>query len=108
MYFLSGGEVCLGWKDCFAPLAMTQDDRRPDDQTTKVVTTNARNDNLMCAIKVHSKCHCEGLFRSNLPLFIKKNWLRCSCAMNFKQRIPPLENKIREQVKLWREKRIQN
>src|SRR5574337_2205432 len=72
MYFLSGGEVCLGWKDCFAPLAMTQDDRRPDDQTTKVVTTNARNDNLMCAIKVHSKCHCEGLFRSNLPTFTRE------------------------------------
>ncbi|MBV6466524.1 MAG: hypothetical protein PGMFKBFP_01839 [Anaerolineales bacterium] len=28
------------------------------------------NDNVQCAIKVHGRCHCEGLFRSNLPAFI--------------------------------------
>ncbi|KKO19946.1 MAG: hypothetical protein BROFUL_01338 [Candidatus Brocadia fulgida] len=40
-----------------------------------------RNDNVQCAIKVHGHCHCEGLFRSNLPTFIKEIWLRLCCAM---------------------------
>ncbi len=39
-----------------------------------------RNDNVQCAIKVHGRCHCEGLFRSNLPAFIKEIWLRLCCA----------------------------
>ena len=37
-------------------------------------------DNVQCTIKAHSPCHCEGLFRSNLPAFIKENWLRLCCA----------------------------
>ncbi|MBV6517598.1 MAG: hypothetical protein HCAMLNBO_00160 [Candidatus Brocadia fulgida] len=41
-----------------------------------------RNDNVQCAIKVHGRCHCEGLFRSNLPAFIKEIWLRLCRAMN--------------------------
>ena len=40
-----------------------------------------RNDNVQCAIKVHGRCHCEGLFRSNLPAFIKEIWLRLCRAM---------------------------
>ncbi|MBV6518857.1 MAG: hypothetical protein HCAMLNBO_01601 [Candidatus Brocadia fulgida] len=42
-----------------------------------------RNDNVPCAIKVHGHCHCEGLFRSNLPTFIKEIWLRLCCAMKY-------------------------
>ena len=40
-----------------------------------------RNDNVQCAIKVHGHCHCEGLFRSNLPTFIREIWLQLCCAM---------------------------
>ncbi|MBV6519644.1 MAG: hypothetical protein HCAMLNBO_02504 [Candidatus Brocadia fulgida] len=40
-----------------------------------------RNDNVPCAIKVHGRCHCEGLFRSNLSAFIKEIWLRLCRAM---------------------------
>ena len=29
------------------------------------------NANVQCTIKAHSPCHCEGLFRSNLPRFHK-------------------------------------
>ncbi|MBV6467307.1 MAG: hypothetical protein PGMFKBFP_02655 [Anaerolineales bacterium] len=51
-----------------------------------------RNDNVQCAIKVHGRCHCEGLFRSNLPAFIKEIWLRLCCARyrNFKLSAPAL------------------
>ncbi|MBV6467297.1 MAG: hypothetical protein L3J18_11950 [Candidatus Brocadia sp.] len=42
-----------------------------------------RNDNVPCAIK---KCMvaviARGLFRSNLPAFIKEIWLRLCCARN--------------------------
>ncbi len=31
----------------------------------------ARNDHMQYAHKMHSQCHCEGFFRSNLPTFIK-------------------------------------
>ncbi len=41
----------------------------------------ARNDNVQCAIKVHGRCHCEGLFRSNLPAFIKEIWLMTTCSV---------------------------
>ncbi|MCC6324390.1 MAG: hypothetical protein IT420_01865 [Candidatus Brocadia sp.] len=41
-----------------------------------------RNDNVQCTIKVHGRCHCEGLFRSNLPAFIKEIWLRLCRAMS--------------------------
>ncbi len=40
-----------------------------------------RNDNVPCAVKVHGRCHCEGLFRSNLPVFIKEIWLRLRRAI---------------------------
>ncbi|MBV6467593.1 MAG: hypothetical protein PGMFKBFP_02961 [Anaerolineales bacterium] len=42
-----------------------------------------RNDNMPCAIKVHGRCHCGGLFRSNLPAFIKEIWLRLCRAMEY-------------------------
>ncbi|KKO18042.1 MAG: hypothetical protein BROFUL_03265 [Candidatus Brocadia fulgida] len=40
----------------------------------------ARNDNVSCAITVHGRCHCKGLFRSNSPAFIKEIWLLLCCA----------------------------
>ncbi len=43
----------------------------------------ARNDNVQCAIKMHGRCHCEGLFRSNLSDFIKEIWLRLCCVMQY-------------------------
>jgi hypothetical protein len=42
-----------------------------------------RNDNVQCTIKAHDHCHCEGLFRSNPPAFIKKIWLRLCCVMEY-------------------------
>ncbi|KKO18798.1 MAG: hypothetical protein BROFUL_02459 [Candidatus Brocadia fulgida] len=45
----------------------------------------ARNDNVQCAIKVHGRCHCEGIFRSNLPAFIKEIWLWLCRARNNEQ-----------------------
>ncbi len=42
-----------------------------------------RNDNMQCTIKVHGRCHCEHLFRSNLPAFIKEIWLRLCRAMEY-------------------------
>ncbi|MCC6326160.1 MAG: hypothetical protein L3J18_00930 [Candidatus Brocadia sp.] len=39
------------------------------------------NDNVPCAIKVHGRCHCEGIFRNNLSAFIKEIWLRLCRAM---------------------------
>ncbi|MBV6517815.1 MAG: hypothetical protein HCAMLNBO_00388 [Candidatus Brocadia fulgida] len=45
----------------------------------------ARNDNMQCAIKVQGRCHCEGLFRSNLPPFHKGNLVAAVLRWEMKQ-----------------------
>ncbi|OQY98509.1 MAG: hypothetical protein B6D35_11915 [Candidatus Brocadia sp. UTAMX2] len=45
----------------------------------------ARNDNVQCTSKRRS-LSLRGLFRSNLPTFIKEIWLRLCCAMPFSDR----------------------